>query len=380
MKTFFNKSIINVIAALMIVSFTSGCKDHQPAARVLAPVRQSSVAAEGLTIDRSEEARPAITVTMTPETAQLDSEQILVFGVRNTDSGDFTPVLGSYERTHRTLTFTPEFPLLPNQSYLAINLITDESTSYRWQKSLGDPPTVKIFPHLAVLPANHLKFYLYFSTPMRQEAPWEHFQLLDLTTGDYVPRPFRHTELWNQDGDRLTLWFHPGRQKTGVNLNLEIGPILDPGHKYQLQLDRKWQSLSGAPIGKDITIRFTAGPADHSQPDPERWDMEIPQVNTTTALILRFGEPLDHALLNNRSIEVFLGDSLLESNHEVLQNGHGLRITPLHPWAEGSYTLQINPRLEDLAGNSIERPFEVDLNNKNADQSKAEQVTFTLQP
>ena len=70
----------------------------------------------------------------------------------------------------------------------------------------------------------------------------------------------------------------------------------------------------------------------------------------------------------------------LPSLLNMLQNGHGLRVTPLHPWAGGSYTLQINPRLEDLAGNSIERPFEVDLNNKNADQSKAEQVTFTLQP
>ena len=41
--------------------------------------------------------------------------------------------------------------------------------------------------------------------------------------------PFRETELWSEDGRRLTLWLHPGRQKTGVNLNTEIGPVLDPG-------------------------------------------------------------------------------------------------------------------------------------------------------
>jgi hypothetical protein len=34
--------------------------------------------------------------------------------------------------------------------------------------------------------------------------------------------------------------------------------------------------------------------------------------------------------------------------------------TPRQPWVAGTYHLVANKRLEDLAGNSIGRPFEVD--------------------
>ena len=37
------------------------------------------------------------------------------------------------------------------------------------------------------------------------------------------------------------------------------------------------------------------------------------------------------------------------------------RFTPDRPWVSGSYRLVIDTRLEDLAGNSIGRPFEVDV-------------------
>ena len=36
---------------------------------------------------------------------------------------------------------------------------------------------------------------------------------------------------------------------------------------------------------------------------------------------------------------------------------------PEKPWAAGRYSLVIDTTLEDLAGNSIGRPFEVDLFN-----------------
>jgi len=37
------------------------------------------------------------------------------------------------------------------------------------------------------------------------------------------------------------------------------------------------------------------------------------------------------------------------------------QFTPDRPWHAGKYKLVIDTRLEDLAGNSIARPFEVDL-------------------
>jgi hypothetical protein len=60
---------------------------------------------------------------------------------------------------------------------------------------------------------------------------------------------------------------------------------------------------------------------------------------------------------------------------EVIRNGgkpvlgqitvaHGERrwlFTPDQPWAKGLYLLRVGTVLEDLAGNSVGRPFEVDL-------------------
>ena len=37
------------------------------------------------------------------------------------------------------------------------------------------------------------------------------------------------------------------------------------------------------------------------------------------------------------------------------------RFTPDAPWVAGDYQLLVDDELEDLAGNSIRRPFEVDI-------------------
>jgi hypothetical protein len=89
------------------------------------------------------------------------------------------------------------------------------------------PSITAIHPGTDRLPANHLKFYLHFSQPMQQGVFQRHCALLD-QNGKPVVEPFRETELWSADRKRLTLWLHPGRQKTGVNLNDEFGPVLQP--------------------------------------------------------------------------------------------------------------------------------------------------------
>src|SRR4051812_2774418 len=94
--------------------------------------------------------------------------------------------------------------------------------------AFGEAPRLEaIYPSGALLPANHLKFYLHFSAPMREGVFLDYCRLLD-EHGAPVAEPFRETELWSDDHRRLTLWLHPGRQKTGVNLNDDFGPVLKP--------------------------------------------------------------------------------------------------------------------------------------------------------
>ena len=123
------------------------------------------------------------------------------------------------------------------------------------------PPVVTaIYPTATVLPANHLKFYIHFSEPMRQGVFLDHCKLLDDQDRE-VLEPFRETELWSADCMRLTLWLHPGRQKTGVNLNTEFGAVLEPGRRYTLVIAGAWPAERGAGIPcHDARKSFFAAP------------------------------------------------------------------------------------------------------------------------
>ena len=90
---------------------------------------------------------------------------------------------------------------------------------------VGVPSVLMIYPSTDVLPANLLKFYLQFSRPMREtDAIFDHIRIID-DQGNVIEDPWRRAPLWSNDGTRLTLLIHPGRIKTGVNLNLDLGPL-----------------------------------------------------------------------------------------------------------------------------------------------------------
>ncbi|MDP7050450.1 MAG: hypothetical protein QF600_00845 [Verrucomicrobiota bacterium] len=267
-----------------------------------------------------------------------------------------SPLLGAFETTDNTVTFTPRFPLLANQRYEAAVLPDGPKVSYTTPASTGSAPRIiAIHPTTDALPANHLKFYLQFSEPMEQGGITRHFKLLD-ANGREVPEPFRDTELWSNDGRRLTLWFHPGRQKTGVNLNVDLGPVLMEDVRYTLVIDDSWKSQAGRPLGITVKKPFRALAADRSQPDPKQWQLTTPQTGTREPLTLRFNEPLDWALLHTQlTVENVSGKST------VINSEREWRFTPNSPWKHGRHQLLVGWELEDLAGNNLKSLFEVDL-------------------
>jgi hypothetical protein len=222
------------------------------------------------------------------------------------------------------------------------------------------PTVAAIYPSGATVPANHLKFYIHFTQPMRQGVFLEHCSLLD-ENGQPVPEPFRETELWSEDRMRLTLWFHPGRQKTGVNLNEEFGPVLELHRKYTLILSAKWPSEGGVPLGKDVRKRFETVERATAQLDISNWRITAPPAGTGEPLRVRFPAPLDHALLQRCLRIVDENDAPVAGTSETTDHECGWRFTPERPWSSGSHRLRVETVLEDLAGNSLARPFEVDL-------------------
>jgi hypothetical protein len=159
----------------------------------------------------------------------------------------------------------------------------------------------------------------------------------------------------------LTLWFHPGRQKTGVNLNVEIGPILEPQKHYTLVVSARWLSQQGASLAGDFRKSFATTAPDHSQPDLTAWQIQPPAAGSRAALEVRFPEPLDWALLQSQLTVETAAGAPVSGEMQIGEAEQSWRFQPIGPWEAGGYRLSVGSLLEDLAGNSLARPFEVDL-------------------
>src|SRR5262249_29698226 len=77
------------------------------------------------------------------------------------------PILGTYERREGALLFKPRYRLTAGQRYRATLVLVGNRTltrDYRVPRLRPGPraEVVKIYPSASVLPANLLKFYIYF--------------------------------------------------------------------------------------------------------------------------------------------------------------------------------------------------------------------------
>ncbi|MDC0143576.1 hypothetical protein OAK45_03475 [Verrucomicrobia bacterium] len=274
-------------------------------------------------------------------------------------------LLGETQAISGKVQFIPRFPFLAGQIYEAV--FTDSSgqqtsIEHTFPIRAAAPRLAAVYPSGKILPANHLKFYVHFTEPMQRGKIFRHFRLINLSTDKPIDEPFRETELWSADGKRLTLWLHPGRQKTGVNLNLDLGPVLDPRQRYVLEISKNWNSEAGVPLKNSFRKTFTTTEANRTQPDPDTWKITPPKGNSYSPLIVNFQQPLDWALLHTMLTVLDARDKLFAGKTEVIRNETQWRFTPTQLWATGNYRLKVDWELEDFAGNNLERLFEVNLN------------------
>ncbi|MCI0746872.1 MAG: hypothetical protein L0Y58_15830, partial [Verrucomicrobia subdivision 3 bacterium] len=202
-------------------------------------------------------------------------------------------MLGTFTVTGTALRFDSSFPPQPGQKYRAV---FRPAALPRARKG-ATPPVVsnfetprpsprsttiveRIFPTTDVLPENLLKFYVYFSNPMSRGGIYDYIHLRD-DVGKEVDLPFLQIdeELWDGEMRRLTLFIDPGRIKRGVRPLEEIGPALEEGKQYTLQIDRAWKDAAGNVLQEDFRKRFKVGAPDRKSPDPARWKLSVPRAN-----------------------------------------------------------------------------------------------------
>ena len=236
-----------------------------------------------------------------------------------------------------------------------------------------------VFPSAKVLPENLLRFYIHFSAPMGRGEAYRHIHLVG-QDGKPVADSFLEIdeELWSADGRRFTLLFAPGRIKRGLKPHDDIGPALREGRTYTLQIDRQWPDAHAKPLAADHRVTFRTGGADRSPPSPQDWTILPPRSGTRDPLEIRFPEPMDEALAR-RLIKVRDPQGSFIEGKVRLELAETLwRLMPDSRWQAGEYRLVVGADLEDLAGNAVGRPFEVDMTRPIAESAKAVTVSRTF--
>lgn len=282
---------------------------------------------------------------------------------------------GEYSLGPGTLKFVPQFPPAPGVRYVATfrpgalphgaSTTVEVLTSvFQAPRRPSGPPTLvsRIYPSAGTLPENQLKFYVHFSAPMSRGQIYDHIHLRE-ETGKEVELPFLQIdeELWDPDLKRLTLLIDPGRIKRGVRPLEEVGPALVQGKRFRLQIDADWLDGNGRPLGAPFEKRFAVGPPDRTPPDPAKWKLHAPASGGRASLTVDFPDPMDHALALRMIQVVDAAGAPIAGTADLTDEERRWTFQPEASWRAGAYHLVVPTTIEDLAGNNIGKPFEVDL-------------------
>jgi len=270
------------------------------------------------------------------------------------------PVLGSYSLNGNQYTFEPIIPFSSGETYVLLEN-GDQKSSFTIHKTNNTiaPELVAIYPSTNTVPENLLKMYFQFSKPMQEVgSALDFITITNNATGDdvdvFLELP---TELWNKEHTRLTLWLDPGRIKTDLIPNKEKGLPILKGNTYTLTIDSNWNDAQGNSLKESYQKTFTVTDRDANKPQLKNWKLLI----TLDVLTLHFNEPMDGILaeksfrITNSNNEDVLGD------FELINEEQTLKFHPEHPFALGEYNLVVDSKLEDLAGNNLNHPFDNDL-------------------
>lgn len=284
-------------------------------------------------------------------------------------ASDDQPLLGSYAVVEHALTFRPRFPITAGVHYRAAFIAVGKhiDAAFEGPARAADPLTrvQRIYPSADLLPSNTLRFYVYFSAPMSRGEAWEHIHLIDEDRHEAVQIPFLELEqeLWDANNQRLTVLFDPGRIKRGLVPTNTIGPAVVEGRHYKLVIDREWHDARGVRLVEGFEKAFRGGPADLTPPEPKTWRITAPKSGSNGPLLIEFPKSMDFVLLQ-RMISISDGRAEIAGSISVDRNETQWSFTPREAWKSGAYRITAENTLEDISGNHLDRPFDVDVFEK----------------
>ena len=219
-----------------------------------------------------------------------------------------------------------------------------------------------VHPTATEVPENLLRLSVTFSAPMDEGSAADAVHLFD-GAGEEIPHALlpMPPELWDRPRRRLTLLLEPGRIKRGLVPNAALGAPLAHRTGFDFVVDGAIRDAEGAALADGARRAYRVGPPVRARVDPSLWRISWPTVGSRDPLVVRFDRPLDAALAL-RCVTVIDGDGQAVAGHTAVDDGD-VRWTFVADasWPGGTVELQVDAALEDLAGNSVRRVFDRDL-------------------
>jgi hypothetical protein len=293
------------------------------------------------------------------------------------------PTAGSWEQDGVETIFTPRFAAVPGTTYSVVGRGEDPTLPWRELARVRVPDDGRasstvvetIDPSVDEVPANLLRFSLTFSGPMDEGSAAGRIHLLDeagaTLRGALLDMP---PELWDRERRRLTVLLEPGRIKRGLQPNVRAGAPLRQGHMVTIVVDSDLRDAAGSPLLHGASRSYRVGAPIRSRVDPHEWDVRWPDANSSELTVL-FDRPLDRVLVQ-RYLRVVDDGGHAVAGHTSL-DAAALRWIFAPADARTSIRLSIDARLEDLAGNSVRRVFDRDLDRSDDDEIAAAMVILS---
>ncbi|MEQ8807994.1 MAG: Ig-like domain-containing protein [Imperialibacter sp.] len=331
---------------------------------------------------------PLLVLSCFVATAQLSPEFILEEGkavaIHFTYTGDLKkltvgvqnsprPIFGQFLTEGDKTIFRAAIPFTEGQEYV-IREGEKLLAQFRLEGNNEPPPMVlAVYPSSNIVPANQLKMYVKFDQPMRADGVYEDIYVAD-ENGRRLPGVILPLQppLWNAENTTLTLWFDPGKIKRDLQPNQMHGTPLQPGKRYSLVVEGAFGSQKGDQLGQQFSRPFSTSDDDRVKPSLESWKLVAPAPGGRDALSVKFGEPMDLGSLDGKfSVKREDADQqIIEGTFETQPGEVGLTFQPTKPWLAGVYLLIIDPTIEDLAGNNLQRLFDEDTAVDNPELAK----------
>jgi hypothetical protein len=321
-----------------------------------------------------------------------------VFPVFTSGASQTSPMDGTYEVYADAVSFTPSYPFANLVTYNCIfhwdQLVGNRNEVYlppaneeqltlsftidRVFSNFPQPKVTAVYPSAAMLPENLLKFHVAFNSPMTSGDAYKRIRLLD-SSGKLVDKPFLvvDQEFWDDSLKTLTILLDPGRLKRGLRPNEEMGTALRDGESYKLVIDNGWKNVDGKVTEETFVKEFACTGADRSIPKLSEWSVGVPN-SPAVPLVLQLNERFNRLLLADGIRITSSKGEVVAGKIHVLGDESVVAFEPTDKWKEGTYYIQVNPLLEDLAGNNFNRTFDKDLRVPETDDSPVTSIRFIV--